>query len=190
MKKYLSAILVFTVLLFLWSGFTQMLPWGIPTAQKITVQSDSIADEIPGLIKLQANILTTADFDATFNHKISTYTTDSTFSWIVTQPFQASYSGYFIGEIITQFFVGLLLTALLVLTTNHQTSTRILLICIVGLVAWAVTYGQMINWWGMPLSYAVGIGVNLIIGWSLAALLVSRFIIKSKIRHSQSEQIL
>ena len=41
MKKHLLALLVFTVLLFLWSGLTQILPWGVPTAQKITVQSDS-----------------------------------------------------------------------------------------------------------------------------------------------------
>lgn len=180
MKKYILDALVFTILLFLWSGFTQMLPWGVPSAQKITVRSDSSTHKIPGLIKLQANTLTTSSFDPIFNHKISTYTTNNTFSWIVTQPLKTDYTSYFIGEAITQFFVGMLLTFLLTLTTHHKIQTRVLVVCIVAILAWTATYGQLINWWGMPPDYAVGVGANLIIGWGLISLLVSRFILKSE----------
>ncbi len=180
MKKHLLALLVFTVLLFLWSGLTQILPWGVPTAQKITVQSDSAANRIPNLIKLEPNTLTTNNFDSTFNNKISTYTTDKTFSWIVTQPLKTDYTSYFISEIVTQFFIGALLTLLLVLTKNHKIQTQMMFIGIVGLVAWAATYGQLLNWWAMPATYAIGVGVNLIIGWLSTGFLVSRFILKSE----------
>ena len=182
MKKYLLASIVFTIVLFLWSGLTQMLPWGIPTSQKITVQSDNIVNVIPNLIKLQPNTLTTDDFDSTFNHKISTYTTDSTFSWIITQPLKINYSSYFIGEVITQFIVGIFLTILLVLTQKHKIQTRMLFICIVGLVAWTATYGQLLNWWAMPAAYAIGVGVNLVIGWLVSGFLVSMFILESEIK--------
>ena len=179
MKKYLLASLVFTTLLFLWSGIAQMLPWGIPTAQKIAVHSDRIAKEIPHLRRVPPNTLTTHDFDSTFNHQISTYSTDKTFSWIVTQPLKEDYTSYFIGEIFTQFFVGILLTILLALTTNHQPQTRMMMVGIAGLIAWVATYGQLLNWWGMPINYAVGIGVNLIIGWLFTGFIVSKFILKS-----------
>lgn len=178
MKRYILATLVFTILLFLWSGFTQMLPWGIPTAQKITVQTDGIDTAIPDLIQLQPNALTTPDFDATFNQKISTYTTDHTFSWIVTQPLKTNYTGYFVGEIATQFFVGILLTLLLTLTSNQKTQTRLLLICVAGLLTWVASYGQLLNWWGMPVKYAAGVGVNLVTGWLLTGFLVSKFVMK------------
>lgn len=180
MKKHLLAVLVFTILLFLWSGFTQMLPWGIPTAQKISVQSQDTTNQVQGVIKLQPNTLTTANFDATFNHKISTYTTDSTFSWIVTQPLKTDYSSYFIGEIITQFFVSILLVPLLALTSNHRIQMRIMLIALVALLAWISTYGQLLNWWGVPANYAIGVGVNMLVGWCLTGFLVCRFILKSK----------
>jgi len=178
MKRYLLASLVFTVLLFLWSGFTQMLPWGVPSTQKITVQSDNNTNDVPDLIRLAPGALTTSSFDSTFNHKISTYTTDGTFSWIITQPLTRDYSSYFIVEIITQFFVGLLLILLLVLTKNHNMQTRMLLIASAGLVAWLATYGQLMNWWALPATYAVGVGANLIIGWLLTCFIVSRFILK------------
>lgn len=181
MKRYLFASLVFTILLFVWSGFTQMLPWGVPSAQKITIRSEVTANDPADLIRRQANELTTADFDATFNNKISTYSTDQTFSWIVTHPVRTDYTGYFIGELITQFSVGVLLTLLLALTKNYTTQKRMMLIALVGLLAWAATYGQLLNWWGMPALYAVGVGVNLIIGWLVTSFLVSRFILRSQI---------
>jgi hypothetical protein len=180
MKKYLLACLVFTVLLFLWSGFTQVLPWGIPTTQKITVQSDPDSGSMYDLIHLPPNALTTVDFDFTFNQHISTYTTDHTFSWIVTQPLKATYTDYFIAELITQFVVGILLTILLALTRTYNTQKRMMCISGMALLAWTATYGQFVNWWGMPIDYAVGIGVNLVVGWLFTAFLVSKFIVKSE----------
>jgi len=179
MKKHLVAVTVFTIALFLWSGFTQILPWGIPTAQKISTQSKAVSDEIPDLIHLKPGSLVSNEFEPIFNHKISTYTTDNTFSWIITQPLKTNYSSYLIGEVITQFFVAILLTLLLVMTKNHTIYSRMMLIAVVGLLAWGATYGQLLNWWAMPSSYAIGVGVNLLIGWLFTGFLVSKFVIKS-----------
>ena len=126
--------------------------------KKLQYKSDSAANRIPNLIKLEPNTLTTNNFDSTFNNKISTYTTDKTFSWIVTQPLKTDYTSYFISEIVTQFFIGALLTLLLVLTKNHKIQTQMMFIGIVGLVAWAATYGQLLNWWAMqPLMLLVSV---------------------------------
>ncbi|MEQ9262906.1 MAG: hypothetical protein RLP14_07095 [Owenweeksia sp.] len=180
MKKYFLATIVCVILLFLWSGFTQIFPWGVPTAQKITAQTKADSGEVPDLLRIEPHTLTTDKFDAAFNHKISTYTTDHTFSWIVTQPLKTDYTGYFIGEVITQLVVAMLLVLLLVLTADRSIKMRMLLVGITGLLAWAATYGQLLNWWGMPLTYAIGVGVNLISSWLVIAFLVAKLILKPK----------
>ena len=187
MKKIVIAIITYTVILFLWNGFTQILPWGIPTAQNITVQSEENTKEFPNLIKLEPNTLTTHDFDKTFNHKISTYTTNDTFSWIITQPLQTDYSGYFIREIITQFIVGILLTILLFLTVKLELKTRLIIIFVVGILAFSSTYGQLMNWWRIPATYALGVGINLAFGWIMSSFIVSKYIIKTEKQQINSQ---
>ncbi len=182
MKKIIISTIVSTILLFLWGGLSQMLPWGISTTQNVNVQSKLVEEQsdVPNLIKLQANELTTDKFESQFADKISTYVTDNTFSWIITQPYQKDYSGYFLKEIITQLIVGLLLAIILFLTIKLDLKTRIMLLVIFGLCASTAIYGQMMNWWGIPANYALGVSVNLIIGWTLAGYISARFIIKSQ----------
>ena len=180
MKRIVYAVITYTILLFLWSGFTQILPWGIPSAQKISVQSKENSKEIPNLIYLKPNTLTTDYFDKTFNHKISTYTTNDTFSWIITQPLQTDYSGYFIKELITQFFVAILLTILLILTIKLELKTKLTIILVVGILIFSSTYLQLMNWWGLPARYALGVGANLIFGWSFSSFIVSKYILKNE----------
>lgn len=180
MKNFIFAILTFALLLFLWNGLSQLLPWGIPTAQKITVQSEANIREVPKLLKLKPNTLTSPEFDTTFNHKISTYSTDATFSWIITQPLQPDYSGYFIREGFTQLIVGILLSLILLLTQKLKLMLSLALIGIIGSLAFVSTYGQLMNWWGLPASYALGLGINLILGWLLSSFIVSKYILKIK----------
>jgi len=182
MKKIIISTIVSTILLFMWGGLSQMLPWGISTTQNVNVQSELLEEQagVPNLIKLQANELTTEKFENQFLDKISTYVTDETFSWIITQPYQKDYSGYFIKEIITQLIVGLLLAIILFLTIKLELKTRIVLIAIFGLCASTAIYGQMMNWWGIPANYALGVSLNLIIGWVFASYISARFIIKSQ----------
>jgi Mg2+/citrate symporter len=180
-KKIIISTIISTVLLFLWSGLTQIFPWGVPTAQTIASQTNKQTEsfQTPNLIELPANSLTTNKFDEQFVNKISTLTTDKTFSWIVTKPVDYYNVGnYFIKEIITQLFVALLLATLLALTIGLPNQKRLAIIAIGGVLAVIAIYGQMMNWWGVPAIYALGAGLNLIIGWTLSAFVSSKFIIK------------
>ena len=182
MKKIIIATLISAVILFLWSGATQMLPWGVPTAQNVNVQSaeNTKQTDTPSVIKLDANSLTTDKFETQFLNKVSIYSTDDTYSWIVTNPIRNDYSKYFLGEFLTQLMVGLFLSIILILTVNMKLKSRLVLVGIMGLCAVAGTYGQLMNWWELPASYGIGVGVNLVIGWLFASVIVCKFIIKSK----------
>ncbi len=182
-KKIIISTIVSAVILFLWSGLTQIFPWGVPTAQTITSQTSKQTEsfQTPNLIELPANSLTTDEFDEQFVNKISTLTTDKTFSWIITKPVDYYNVGnYFIKEIITQLLVSLLLATLLALTIGLPNQKRLTIIAIIGILAVTAIYGQMMNWWGIPAIYALGAGLNLIIGWTLSAFISSKFIIKPK----------
>ena len=82
MKNIIISTIVSTVILFFWSGISQMLPWGISTPQNVNVKTELTAEQsnVPNLVKLPTNTLTTEKFDEQFNNKISTYTTEETFS--------------------------------------------------------------------------------------------------------------
>ncbi len=182
MKKLIFATLILTLLLFLWSSATQMFPWGVPTAQNITVQTGEQGENspVPNLLQLPASTLTTEAFDAQFIDKISTYTTDKTFSWIVTQHLQNDYTAYFVGEFITLLIVSIFLTILLLLTVQLDLRTRMAIVVVAGLAAVSATYGQLMNWWRLPTIYALGVSLNLLIGWTLTCYISARFIVKSK----------
>lgn len=159
-----------------------MLPWGVPTAQVVNTQAKTTTEsfQTPDLIKLPANSLTTDQFDQQFVNKISTLTTDKTFSWIVTKPIDYyNVSNYFIGEILTQFFVGLLIAFLLFHSAQNPLKQRLIQMGIVSLLAVAGINAQYFNWWGVPTLYIVGTSCNLIVGWMLASFISAKWIIKS-----------
>ena len=178
MKAFLLSTLVATIILFLWSGLTQVLPWGITTTQNISVQTGKPL-QAPNMLLLEPDVLTTEAFDGQFVNKISTYTTDETHSWIVTQPLQTNYTGYFVIELITQLIVALFLSAILLLTVRLELLTRLVIIGLAALAASTATYGQLMNWWSIPASYALGVSFNILIAWLLAAFVSAQFIIKS-----------
>ncbi len=181
-KKIIISTLVSTLILFLWSGMTQMLPWGISSTQNINVQTieNQKQAEAPNVQRLDKTLLVTEKFETQFNNKVSTLSTDKTFSWIVTQPIRSDYSSYFITEVLTQLFVAFFITLLLVLTIRLDNRSRIIIIFIAGICATISTYGQLMNWWGLPASYGIGVSINLLIGWTIVAFISAKFIIKNK----------
>ena len=178
MKNLIISTLVATLILFLWSGLTQVLPWGITTTQNISVQTGEPL-QAPNMLLLEPDTLTTEAFDEQFVNKISTYTTDETHSWIVTQPLQTNYTGYFVKELLTQLIVALFLSAILLLTVRLELTPRLAVILLAALAASAATYGQLMNWWSMPAAYALGVSLNIVIAWTLAGFISARFIIKT-----------
>ena len=178
MKAFLISTLVATIILFLWSGLTQILPWGITTTQNISVQTGEPL-QAPNMLLLEPGALTTEAFDGQFVNKISTYTTDETHSWIVTQPLQTNYTGYFVKELLTQLMAALFLSAILLITARLELTPRLAVIGLAALAASTATYGQLMNWWSMPASYALGVSLNIVIAWTLAGFVGARFILTS-----------
>ncbi|MBS9524733.1 hypothetical protein KI659_12005 [Litoribacter alkaliphilus] len=180
MRKILLSILVITVILFLWSGMTQLFPWGVPSTQNVATQSPGQEKfESDRVLELPAQSLTTSAYDSLFAGKISTLTTDDTFSWIVNRPIETyDMTGYFVKEIITQALVALLLSILLFLTQPLPFGRRMAIIVFASLAAVTAIYGQLMNWWGLPNVYALGVSFNLIIGWTIAAYVSAKWIIK------------
>jgi hypothetical protein len=180
-KQVFISTLVAALILFLWSGVTQMFPWGVPTAQAISAQSAKKTDsfQTPNLVELPAGSLTTDKFDQQMVGKISTLTTDKSFSWIISSPIDYyNVSNYFIREVITQLLVAFLLSLLIQRLPNVSLNNRLIFVGIMGSMAAIATYGQQLNWWGMPASYAVGAGFNMVLGWLLVAFVVSKWLIK------------
>ncbi len=182
MLKLLLSTLLSTAILFIWSGLSQMVPWGIASTQNVIVQRVPASEPlpVPNIVQIPVDTLITDQFDRQFLHKISTLTTDTTFSWIVTQPLQTDYTGYLLLELVTQLVVALLLAILLLLTRPLAFGTRMAIILLTGLLAVAATYGQLMNWWALPALYAVGVSVNLVVGWAVAALLSAQLIMKGR----------
>jgi hypothetical protein len=136
-KKIVLSTLIGTLILFLWSGVTQMFPWGVPTAQAISAQSSKQTSsfQTPNLVELPAGTLTTAQFDDQMVGKISTLTTDKTFSWIISTPIAYYDVGsYFMKEVLTQLFVALLLSLMLWQMRQMSMNNRLIFIGLAGLL--------------------------------------------------------
>ena len=181
MKKILISTVLMTLILFLWSGLTQIFPWGVPSAQKVSTQTevDTGSFDVPDLIEMPPYSLTTDEFDSIMSGKISTLSTDETFSWIISSPMK-NYDPikYFIWEIVTQLVVSVLLTFLLLQIHLLPIKKRLIVVGFTGLLTFIGVYGQMINWWALPLIYGLGVGFNLIVGWLLASIVSVKWILK------------
>jgi hypothetical protein len=176
-------IIATAVVLFVWSGLTQLFPWGVPSATVVVSQStpQSTPFQAANIRQLPAHELTTPQFDRALVNHVTTLTTDETFSWIVSKPI-AYYSptNYFLREALTQLIVALLLVCIALLTRTLALRERMLLFLVISLAASAGSYGQLLNWWGLTPTYALGASVNLIAGWLIAGLALTRVMVSHK----------
>lgn len=186
MKTYLSwlsGILISTLILFGWSGLSQRLPWGVPSVKTYSAlpqAAESRTFDAPHLIRLAPNALTTKDFDSLLVNEVNTLETGQSFSWIITRP--ADYYdpvAYLTRALLTHLVVGILLTVLSYCTTALSLRRRMLLTLLMATASSVATYGELWNWWGLTTVYALGVSVNLVIGWSLSSLILSRFVFRS-----------
>lgn len=168
------------VVLFVWSGLTQQLPWGVPSANVIVSGSSEAIDAFQGddVERYDPYALTTPLFDEKVVNRVNTLSTDKTFSWIVSKPIGYYSPAAYLGrEFLTQFVTGLLLAAALIVVQPLGLGGQLQAAGLLALAAAVATYGQFFNWWGLTTRYALGVSLNLIVGWLLAAFVVARFII-------------
>ncbi len=182
MKKTVVSILVSTVIFFVWNGLSQAFPWGVPSTQMVSTKNN-LSTEDAKMGKLQSfpsNTFTTEKFDAQFSNKVSTLVTDQSFSWIISKPIAYYDMGaYFMKEVLTQLMVAIFLSLILFYTMMLNLKTRLSIIGLTGLAAAIGVYGQLMNWWGLPAIYGLGVGFNIIISWLIVSFISAKWIIKS-----------
>ncbi len=163
---------------FSWGFITQFLPWGVPVTQTVVSQRGNTSLFMaPNAIEEPVRSLVTESFDTLMINKVSTLATDRTFSWIVSIPIQDyDMNRYFAFEMITQILISILLVALLTLSRNLPQKNRILILLMASLISIVGIYLPFMNWWGLPATYALGAGLNLIVGWTVSGSIIDWFL--------------
>lgn len=159
------------VLLVLLGGVSQTLPWGIGSARQMIQRASIEADHAgPKVVDVSADPVTRDRFDAEMAGRVTTLTTERTFSWIVSQPLSYYRPGrYLAWEIVTQVLVAVGIVAVNALLTDVAPQTRISVVAIVAVIAAIATYGQLRNWWGLSWPYTLGVSVTVVVAWIAAA---------------------
>lgn len=179
-KKLILGIVTATVILFVWSGLSQLFPWGVPSANVINASTGVENFQAPDATSFEPGTLVTQLFEEEMVGQVNTLTTDTTFSWIVTKPISYYNPGrYFLFEFITQFLTAICLTVILSFIGPWELRKKLLFASILGLVIIIPTYGPFFNWWGLTPTYALGIMVNFLIGWLLACLALSLMLFRN-----------
>lgn len=170
------------LLLFLWSGLSQLFPWGVPTVPTFAATTDDPgAFQAPHLVRVPAGTFTTPAFDERLGDGIATLTTDRSFAWVVSIPRERYDPGRYFGlELLSQLVVAALLVAFLRLTGELPRRRRVQALALLAAAGLVATYGVMANWWGLPARYALGLSVNVVVGWCLAAVVALRVLAPSR----------
>lgn len=174
------AALLYFVVLFVGSGVSQALPWGVPSAQSLYAASPetvaAFGTDAPETVA--PGTFTTPRFDEVFVDEVTILLTDDTVSWVATRPVAYYDPGsYMAKEALTQVLVAILLTTLLALTRALPLRSRLGLVGLAGLAGGVAIYGQLFNWWGLTAAYAGGAVLNLVASWLLGGFLVARFVL-------------
>ncbi|MCR9245882.1 MAG: hypothetical protein NXI31_12690 [bacterium] len=164
------------VVLFLFYGAAQMLPWGAGSARNFSSTSEDAYVAASGpLTEEPEGTWVTPAFERDFVDGVNTLATDHTFSWIFAVPRQSYDLGRYFGlHAITQAAVALMLFVALRLLAPLPRSRRLLTVGILAMAAAAASYGAMMNWLGMSLRHGVGESLNLVLSWLLAGSLMDR----------------
>lgn len=163
------ATCVSAVVMFAWSGLSQALPWGVSTVRNFVATG-----EPPDPFAAQATAAapltyTTPAFDEALGRGVSTLTTEASFAWVVSIPREAyDPVRYLLVEAASQLAVAAALVAAWAAMAGLAPAARARVILLLGAAGAAATYGVMANWWGLPPAYALGMSVNLLVGWSAA----------------------
>lgn len=163
-----AAVAACTVVLFVWSGLSQLFPWGVPTVRNVAQTRAEPKSFGATPMRFAPGELTTSGFDEVLGNGISTLTTERSFAWIVSVPIDRyDPTRYFLQEVVSQLLcsVCLVIAALLLSPLPWRRVAGV--VALFGIAAGVATYGVMTNWWGLPVRYSGGMCVNLAVGWLL-----------------------
>ena len=87
MTRNVLAVVVGTIVLFVWNGLTQFFPWGVGVVNQLSATSgEKYVFDAQRLEEAPAGTWTTQAFEDRLGDGISTLATDNSFSWIVAVP--------------------------------------------------------------------------------------------------------
>lgn len=167
------------LVLLIWHGFAQFLPWGVSTTRSYSSTSgETYVFGAPQLQQAAPGTWTTGAFARDLGDGVSTLATDESFAWVVSAP-RDYYdpSRYFAIHALTQLGVGVLLSLATWLLREVARRRRIALVFVMGVAGALSTYGGMMNWWGLPVPYGVGEAANLVAGWMIALFAADRLLL-------------
>lgn len=167
--RIVTALALCTITLFVWSGLSQLFPWGVPTVRNVAQTTADPGSFGATPLRMGPGELTTNAFDEVLGNGLSTLTTDRSFAWIASVP-RARYdpTRYFAWEFASQFACALVLVLAVCLLSPLSWRRRLAVLASFGVGASVATYGVMTNWWGLPLRYSAGMSLNLVMGWLLS----------------------
>lgn len=155
------SIVIGGFVLFMWTGFTQnVLPWGVKSVR----QHDN-KDTLGGQI---GSVMTDGML----------YVKDEVAAFIAIKPASYYSTGrYFAIEFFTQLVVSGVLTTILALTNGLEDSQRLLIVGLVALAGIGSIDLQYWNWWGFSSRYTLGVAVNRLVGYLLAAFILLNWVL-------------
>lgn len=170
------AVIVGTIVLFLWNALTQFFPWGVGVVNQLSSTSgEAYVIDVPRLEEAPPGTWTTPAFEDRLGDGVSTLATDRSFSWIVAIP-RADYNfaRYFAYHTVVQCGVALFLVLVIWLLQPLSRMRRLTAVLFLGVAGMLASYGTLMVWWGLPAGYGVGSAVNVLVGWFLVLLVVDR----------------
>lgn len=176
--EFVIQVLLVSVLLTLIGGVSQLLPIGIGSAQQLRQQSGAETQPFgttrERVLDVTATPVAAEHFDRVTVNRVSTLTTDGSFSWIVSRPL-SSYrpARYLALEFVTQVLVACGIVALHALLGDAEPGTKIVAAVLAAALTAVAAYGQLVNWWGLTLRYFSGVVLTLVAGWALSMWLVT-----------------
>ena len=171
-------VLLVAVLLTILGGASQALPWGSGSAQQLRQQSmrrsrefGTKADQV---VDVAANPIVTAEFDIVTRNRVSTLSTDNSFSWIVSKPIEYyKPARYLVLEFVTQVLVAVGIVGVNFLLADSSQSTRVSVVLLAAALTAVAAYGPLLNWWGLTSRYVVGVSLTTVVSWGLSIWLIT-----------------
>lgn len=163
MKKILQGAVVGGVVMLLLGVFIQLFPWGFSDVKPFH-DKQAVAEAI--LSQTEGGMY---------------YTDEGTYAFIaVSSPAWNSIPRKLLFDLVTQFILAAIISFVLSLTVALKNLTRVALISCMSLAASIGVYFADWNWWGFSLRYTLGASLNLVFVWTVAAVVLTRFVLKKE----------
>ena len=162
MKKIIKGAIVGGVVMLLLGVLIQLLPWGF-----------SDVKPFPDKQLLSEVILSQTEGGMY-------YADEGTYAFVaVSSPAWNSIPRKLLFDFVTQFILAGIISFVLSLTAALKNRTRVALITCMSLAASIGVYIPDWNWWGFSLRYTLGASLNLVFVWTVAAVVLTRFVLKN-----------